>query len=49
MNGADSKQALCCEKKGNVNGSSDGLMTLDDITDLIDHVYITKHPTAACP
>jgi hypothetical protein len=44
-----SKQALCCEENGNVNGSVDGKLTLSDITNLIDHVYVSKGPTASCP
>jgi hypothetical protein len=43
------KAELCCPENGNTNGSLDGLITLNDITTLIDHVYITKEPTAPCP
>jgi hypothetical protein len=43
-----SKNPLCCEENGNVDGDNDAKMNLADITKLIDHIYLSKQPTAAC-
>jgi hypothetical protein len=44
-----SRQPLCCESNGNVNGSLDGEITLGDISRLIDHVYISRENPEPCP
>jgi hypothetical protein len=43
-----SKEGLCCEMNGNINGDAEEKTTLADITKLIDHVYISKTETTPC-
>ncbi len=38
----------CCQHMGNVDGSPDKLVTMGDLTVLIDHLYITLTPLP-CP
>ena len=43
-----SKEELCCEENGNVNGDIDGKLSLADLTKQIDMVYISKVPPDPC-
>jgi hypothetical protein len=40
--------ASCCEQMGNVNRSADMLVTMDDLTVMIDYLFITLTPLT-CP
>lgn len=42
-----SQLPLCCEDCGDTNG--DDTMNLQDVTRLIDHIYLSKLPTVSCP
>ncbi len=44
----DACDACCIGERGNVDGSSDNLVTMGDLTVMIDHLFITLTPLA-CP
>jgi hypothetical protein len=39
---------LCCPSNGNIDGDSLGKVNLNDITRLIDLVFLAKMEAAAC-
>jgi len=44
-----SRNPLCCELNGDVNGDGKANPNLGDITVLVDHVYVSGEDTAPCP
>jgi len=42
----DACDACCIGERGNVDGSSDNLVTMGDLTVMIDHLFITLTPLA---